>query len=76
MAGGPAILAMLAKPKGPPAGDEEEAPASSGGGSEDSLFRLAVQAIADGDEDAAVDALRGAVEACVKKSEAGEYGEE
>jgi hypothetical protein len=57
-----------------PDGDEEAAP-KSGGGSEDKLFRLAVQAIADGDEDAAVDALRGAVEACVKKSEAGEYPE-
>ncbi len=71
-----ALLALMAKPKGLAADDEEAPPSEkSEGGSEDKLFRLAIQAIKDGDEDAAVEALRGAVEACVKKSEAGEYSE-
>lgn len=66
-------IAMLAKPKGlsssmgPEGGEEEEeAPPSSkpGGGSARKLAMLAIQAIKDGDDEAAADALVGAMQAC------------
>lgn len=67
MAGG-LTIAMLAKPKpGMESEDEgDEAPPSSkpGGSSAKKLVRLAVEAIADGDTDAATDALLGAIQAC------------
>lgn len=72
-----AIMAMLAKPKGgasEPDGDEEVAPESKpGGSSAKKLALLAVQAMKDGDDEAAADALVGAMKACATESEAGEY---
>jgi len=68
------ILAMLApKSKGSASADEPD----EGMGSADEmepegnvrkLLRVAVEAIADGDTDAAVDALEGALETCMKDS--------
>ncbi len=72
-------LIMGMKPKGgakaPPFGKpadeepEEEAEASEGGGSEKEYAKLAAEAIADGDTDAAADALVSMVKACM-----GSYG--
>ncbi len=61
-------IALGLKPKGPmmPEEDgEEEAPASEeGGGSEKKFARLAAEAIADKDFDAAADALVSLVKSC------------
>lgn len=65
-------LALVLSPKGPPKGDEAapaEAKESAAGGSEKEYARLASEAIADGDHDAAADALVSMVKACM-----GSYG--
>ncbi len=71
------LLALLKKPKAAtpsaPSSDEEAAPDSESGGSEKEFARLAYQAVKAGDEDAFVDALVGAIRACVNKEDADEY---
>jgi hypothetical protein len=68
-------IAMLAPKKGV-SSDEEEAPTekpkASMGGSAKRLAMLAVQAIKDGDDEAAADALVGMAKACGSSS----YSEE
>lgn len=76
---GKSILDVLgAAPKGPPV-DAGSAPPPSedegGGGSEEKYADLAFDALQDGDKDGFREAFIGAVKACVKSSEAGEYGE-
>ena len=69
-------LLMLAAPKGKPSAPAAEKPtpeADESEGSEKELFRLAVQAIKDGDDEGAADALEAAVKACVGKAEDGGY---
>lgn len=62
---------MLAKPKGSAmpvsddAGDEPAPESKPGGSSAKKLALLAVQAIKDGDDDAAADALVGVAKACM-----------
>ena len=69
MAGASGFMALLAKPKGSvEEPDEEEAP-SGEGGSARKLAALAVQAIRDGDDDAATDALVGAIRACMSEED-------
>lgn len=64
------ILAMLAPKRsgmGAMAPDDEAPPSSNaGGGSAKKLAMLAVQAIKDGDDDAAADAFVGMAKACMK----------
>lgn len=65
------ILAMLAPKRsgmGAMAPDDDEAPPSSnaGGGSAKKLAMMAVQAIKDGDDDTAADALVAMAKACMK----------
>lgn len=60
-------IALGLKPKGPMLPEEDgegEAPDSEGGGSERKFARLAAEAIADKDFDAAADALVSLVKAC------------
>ena len=62
-------IALLAPKKGA-SSDEEEVPVSKSSvdtGSEKKFAMLAVQAIKDGDDDAAADALVSMVKACVGK---------
>ena len=76
-----ALLAMLA-PKKPSASfgkpsieseSSDEAPESKPSGGAKKLFMLAIQAMKDGDDDAAADAFEGAVRACSSAEESGEY---
>jgi hypothetical protein len=62
-------IALLAPKKGAPS-DEEEAPPSESGesGSAKKFAMLAVQAIKDGDDDAAADALVNMGKACMNYS--------
>lgn len=64
MKGLAAVLGL--KPKGPVPEEDSEATeeSESGGGSAKSFARLASEAIADGDHDAAADALVSLVKAC------------
>ncbi len=66
---------MLAAPKskGVGAAADKAKPAGDAEGSEKEFFRVAAQALADGDVDGAADALESAVKACIAKGEAGEY---
>jgi hypothetical protein len=57
-------IALGLKPKGPVSEEESEAPESEEGGSKKGFARLAAEAIADKDFDAAADALVSLVEAC------------
>jgi hypothetical protein len=65
MKGLAAVLGLKPKgPMGPEEEDGEEAPESESGGSKKGFARLAAEAIADKDFDAAADALVSLVEAC------------
>lgn len=59
-------IALGLKPKGPKEDDGEEAKESGSGSSEKEYARLASEAIADGDHDAAADALVSLVKACTR----------
>jgi hypothetical protein len=68
------IMGMKPKggPKGPPVGaepEEEEETEAAAGGSETKFARIASEAIADGDHEAAASALVSMVKACM-----GSYG--
>lgn len=64
-------IALGQKPKGPVEEDSEKSKESASGGSEKEYARLASEAIADGDHDAAADALVSLVKACSRS-----YGKE